>query len=201
MDIYGPSCERLVRAALEGPAAGPLLVGRHRFRLRQLEILKAPDGLGLGGGRGHHLSLYRGPLAVRRLAYQGRLASDGRMIELAVGDLAIDAALGRWLVAEGPLDRLAAPAGQHAACWPSDAPLGLLDSLGGWRGEAAFLLANVMIAACRRYLAPRAAPARPQPEPAREHDAAPAAPPAADAVVELLPRSPRWMAGAVHLAE
>lgn len=195
MDIYGPSCERLVRGALEGPAAGPLLVGRHRFRLRQVAILKEPGGLAVDGGRRRHLSLHRGPFVVRRLRYEARLAGDGRMVELAVSDLAIDAALGRWLVAEGPLGHLAS-AGKAGLCWPSDAPLGLVDALPGWRGEAAFLLANVLVCACRRYFAPR-----PQADGGLIPEAGTAAIAAAPAPAsEPMRAVPRRVAGAVHLA-
>ena len=90
------------------------------------------------------------------MRFRFAIASDGHIADLEVHDVDIQAALESWLARMGGLVEVAGyrSVEQSTRFWPSEHALGLLD-LGGWRGEAAFLVANLMLIAVRRHVAVR----------------------------------------------
>jgi hypothetical protein len=153
MDIHGRHCERLLKSAFDGPTARRVRFARFAFTMRQAVVGKVPDEVVIETGRDRYITCHRLPLAVR-LRYRCAVASDGHVSELQVSDLEVGRALEGWLAQMGGLVEVAGyrSVEQSTWFWPSEQTLDLLD-LGGWRGEAAFLIANLLLIAVRRHIA------------------------------------------------
>ncbi len=181
MDVHGQRCERLLSGALDGPTVRRIRFARFRFTMRQAFVTKAPGEVVLETRR-RRITCHRLPLAVR-LRYRVVLAVDGHVAQLELSDPEIQRGLETWLARAGGLAEIAGfrSVEQQTSFWPSERTLELLD-LEGWRGEAAFLVANIMLIALRRYVAVNAtapddalaaAEPAPSPRPAfRVHSAA-----------------------------
>ena len=155
MDIDGPRCARLLTSAFDGPTARHVRFARFAFTVRQAFVGKARDEVVIETRRRRFITCHRLPLAVR-LRYRFAIDRDGRVASLDVGDIEIQGALESWLARVGGLVEVAGyrSVEQSTRFWPSERALDLLD-LGGWRGEAAFLTANLMLIAVRRHVAVR----------------------------------------------
>ncbi len=153
MDIHGPGCERLLSSAFNGPTARRVRLGRYRFTVRQAFVAKAPDRVVIEMRGRRYITCHR-PLLAARLRFRFAIASDGHIADLEVHDVEIQGGLENWLARMGGLADVAGyrSVEQSTRFWPSEHALGLLD-LGGWRGEAAFLVANLMLIAVRRHVA------------------------------------------------
>lgn len=146
-----------MRAPAQGSSGGTdgaaAQIGRRPFSVRQLEIEKRAGGILLDTGRRRAIVCHR-PFWSTGIRVRCGIAVDGTVDELVCSDTQIEAALDTWLGSAGNLLDAAGfrSVEQKPRYWPSACTLDLLDA-DGWRGEAAFLLANMMLSAIRRHVA------------------------------------------------
>lgn len=163
MDIHGPSCESLLATAVAGVRPRRGRFGTVELAVRPVAIEKIPGGLWIDGWHGRHLAVaagasrWRNLLPWPRVAYRCRIAADGHAEALKVSDPEIERAVGEWLAAAGNLVDVTGvrELGEAPSFWPSEVTLPLIDET--WRGDVAFLLANVALCCVRKYVAVRSA--------------------------------------------
>lgn len=156
MSVKTKGFERAMRAALDGPDIKDVEWSRHGhdFNVKRVVVRNVARGIEIDGSDGHHIS-HR--LAFRpddQVYYKCTVTRDGKVENLEINVKTSWDTLKEWfadgLKILGAAAAIAAKADGPAAFEPVPASTALLD--GSWKGDAAFLIANVISAATLRAM-------------------------------------------------
>jgi hypothetical protein len=154
MDVHGPTCARLLEVAIAGSRAERGRFAASMFTVQPFGLRKECGQFLVDAGKAARLAI--GPLLRRqRVGMVAAIDMDGFVVGLDLDEPQVRSALEGWLLRTGSLIPLAGwrRVAEPPSYQPVAASLALLGR--GWRGEAAFFLANSLVCAVRRHIAVR----------------------------------------------
>jgi hypothetical protein len=162
MTVNQAQFTRAMKAALEGPEVKKVKPERHEFNVKPIKVEKLADGLKIIGEDGHHISHHLSFRPDDQVRYTAMVNNDGVLQSL---DVKVKSS---WEQIKELGSLAAAIVGFFASAKADDAALSpipgtelLLD--GKWRGEADFLIANIVAHAARKHLKRKSSHIAPKP--------------------------------------
>lgn len=154
-DVKVEGFRKALKAALNGPELKDVEWSKdgHDFNVKQVVVKQEGDGLKIDGSEGHHISHRLRFRPDDQVFYTCRVTKEGKVEDLQVNVKSSFDTLEEWVEKAGPLLALLGGVVSGAADTVSVGPnlanadpveesLKLLD--GSWKGDANFLIANVI---------------------------------------------------------
>lgn len=147
---------RAMAAALDGPSIKDVEWSSfgHDFNVKKVAVTRTSDGVTIDGGDGRHIS-HRLPWRPDdQIYYKCRVTRDGKVEGLEMNIKTSWETLQEWFGTAGDILGVAAlvagKADQASMREPTPSSIELMD--GSWKGDAEFLIANIITAAALREM-------------------------------------------------